>query len=457
MVSRPGSSSGARGSKRAPAGSVLSKRRGAALLTLVLLLLGPSLPALADEFSLPQADVEIVVDSDGSLEVTEHLTYFFVGTFSGGYREIPLRAGESISDVTVSEGGIPYRPGGCTDLGCNSPPSTFGVADLGGRVRVVWHYASDGGERTFDVSYRMAGVAKAADDVVDVFLQVWGEEWDSSLDQLSASMQLPGQLSTGEVLIWGHPSSVAGETSLGADGIRPTLTASNVPSGQFVEMRVVFPRPLLTSTAGASVVSGDRLADIRAEEDAEIARDQCRAGLVRAGLLALTALTFLPGLLGALFIYFRYGREPRPNYDREYEQEPPSDLPPAEVGALLSQGQVDEKQFTATLFDLIRKDVIKAEPVKVNISSWAGLRSETVDDLQLSITPSDALLTEPEQKVLNVVSRVLDGEARPLNEFRSGIREDAAANAGDISRSARSRCVRSRSGSSSSKPGRVVS
>ena len=155
------------------------------------------------------------------------------------------------------------------------------------------------------------------------------------------------------------------------------------------------------------------------------------------------------GALGGVFIYFRYGREPRPNYDREYEQEPPSDLPPAEVGALFSQGQVDEKQFTATLFDLIRKDVIKAEPVKVNISSWAGLRSETVDDLQLSITPSDALLTEPEQKVLNVVSRVLDGEARPLNEFRSGIREDAAANAATISRSARSRCARSRSGSSS--------
>lgn len=140
-------------------------------------------------------------------------------------------------------------------------------------------------------------------------------------------MQLPGTLSTGEVLIWGHPSSVAGETSLGADGIRPTLEASNVPPGQFVEMRVVFPRSLLSSTAGASVVSGDRLADIRAEEDAEIRRDQRRAGLLRAGLLALTALTFLPGLLGALFIYFRYGREPRPNYDREYEQEPPSDLP----------------------------------------------------------------------------------------------------------------------------------
>jgi uncharacterized membrane protein len=268
----------------------------------------------------------------------------------------------------------------------------------------------------------MTGLAKAADDVVDVFIQVWGDEWDASLEELTVSMRLPGTAGTGDILIWGHPSSVNGLTSLGADGVRPTLTASNIPPDQFVEMRVVFPRSFLTSTAGATVVEGDRLEDIRAEEEAEIARDELRERLLRGGLLALTGLTFLPGLLGALFIYFRYGREFRPKYDREYEQEPPSDLPPAEVGALLSQGQVDEKQFTATMFDLIRKKVIKAEPVKVEIKSWMGLRSESVDDLQLSITPTGESLTAPEQRVLNVVSRVLirDSAIRPLVPSRKG-------------------------------------
>ncbi len=366
---------------------------------------GHGLPALADEFSLPRADIEITVNPDGSLDVIEHITYLFDGSFSGGYREIPLRAGESIDSVSVSEGGLEYDTGACTDLGCNSPPSTFGVADLGGRVRVVWHYATDGGERTFDLAYRLTGLAKASDDVVDVFLQVWGEEWESSLDELTASMQLPA--GTGEIFIWGHPSSVNGVTSLGADGVRPTLTANNIPSGQFVEMRVVFPRSRLTSTAGATVVPGDRLDDIRTEEEAEIARDERRAGLVRAGLIALIALTFLPGALGALFIYFRYGREPATGYDREYEQEPPTDLPPAEVGALLSQGRVDEKQFTATMFDLIRKKVINATPTKVEVKSWMGMRSETVDDLSLSITPTDETLTDPEQ------TRVQRGFAGP--------------------------------------------
>ena len=239
---------------------------------LILALLLLALPAQGREITLPRAEIEVVVEPDGAVRVVEHLTYRFDGSFSGGYREIPLRAGEGISEVTVSEAGAEYSPGACTDLGCSSPPSTFGVTDLGGRIRVVWHYSASDEDRTFNVSYRLTGLAKASDDVVDVFLQVWGDEWDMTLDRLNASVQLPGGASTGEIFVWGHPSSVSGETSLGADGIRPTLIAENVPPGQFVEMRVVFPREMLTSTAGATAVSGNRLEDIRAEEEAEANR-----------------------------------------------------------------------------------------------------------------------------------------------------------------------------------------
>ncbi|MGH9895787.1 MAG: DUF2207 family protein, partial [bacterium] len=179
------------------------------------------------------------------------------------------------------------------------------------------------------------------------------------------------------------------------------------------------------------MIEGDRLADILAEEEAEAASDRRRAGLIRAAVIGLGLLTFLPGLLGVAYIYFRYGREPGlSGYDREYEQEPPSELPPAEVGALLSQGQVDERQFTATLFDLIRKKVLDANPVKVPIESWMGLRTEIVDDLELSYNQSHGVaLTDTEEKVVQIVNRVLDGQPRPLHEFRKGIREDAAANA----------------------------
>ena len=63
---------------------------------------------------------------DGSLVVDELITYAFSGPFTGGYRDIPLRPGESIDDVQVREAAARYRPGGCTELGCADAPGTFG-------------------------------------------------------------------------------------------------------------------------------------------------------------------------------------------------------------------------------------------------------------------------------------------------------------------------------------------
>ena len=92
-------------------------------------------------------------------------------------------------------------------------------------------------------------------------------------------------------------------------------------------------------------------------------------------------------------------KEPRVDYDQEYEHEPPSDMAPAEVGALLSQGAVTEKEFTATLFDLIRKGAIEATPSQVERVTWRGFKTETITDLVLGLTEKDTGFRNFEQSV----------------------------------------------------------
>jgi uncharacterized membrane protein len=134
-------------------------------------------------------------------------------------------------------------------LGSSGAPGTYGTTNLGDRYRIVWHYRASYEERTFTLRYRLKGLAVAHDDVVDLYWQAWGDEWEVPLDSLEATMVLPGDAGKGDVVkFFGHPASVSGKTSLGPDGVSPTLIASDVPAGQFVEMRVVFPRKLLSST-----------------------------------------------------------------------------------------------------------------------------------------------------------------------------------------------------------------
>jgi len=409
-------------------------KRWVARFTLVVVTIAgfllPAAAAVAKSYWISDAEVSVVVVDDGSLDVIEHITFNFSGAFSGAYRDIPLKEGQFISLVTVSDDtGAAYQPGGCTELGCSSPPGTYGIEALPDRIRVVWHHDSQDESRTFTLTYKLEGVAVAYDDIVDVNMRVWGDQWPVGVDRLTAHVALPDDPAPGSVRVWGHPIDIEGETTLGPDGVSPTLTASNIPPERWVEIRTVFPTEVLTSTAGATVVAGNGLDQILQEEKdfANYAAEASRNTGIGAIVGALLALLISIG--AGLFAFLRYGKEPEVDYDREYEQEPPTDLTPAEVGALLSQGKVAEKEFTATLFDLIRKGAVDTQPTEVVKSTWGGLRKETITDLELSLGTRTTGLTDFERSAMTIVERVLADGPQPLTEFRDRIRDDADKNA----------------------------
>ena len=242
-----------------------SRRTVAAGATLLALLAIPSpAGALAKAFVLPEASIAIEIRPDGSLGVSEKLTFSFSGDFQGGYRDIPRRSGEEIIHIQVAEGGVDYEPGASTVLGSTDAPGRFGVADLGDETRIVWHYRAFDERRTFDLSYDFTGLAVAYDDVVDVNIQVWGSQWEQTLTVLEAEIVLPA--GDGRVYVWGHRGRGSGTTSLGADGRSPRLDATNLKAGEFAELRVVFPRDWLTSTDGALLLAGEGLSAILDEE-----------------------------------------------------------------------------------------------------------------------------------------------------------------------------------------------
>ena len=253
-------------------------------------------------------------------------------------------------------------------------------------LRIVWHYQASSEERTFHVHYRLRGVAVAYDDVVDVNLKVWGDQWKQRLGQLTATQTAPAPAERA----WGHPVSVRGDVTI--DGNLVQLRAIDIPAEQFVELRTLIPRSGFTSTAGMQVRSGPALESIAQEEQEDAAayeRDRKRLDDALASplrpLLVLLALAFLPALAVVALVWWLWGRERGSGYDREYEQEPPTDTEPALVPPLLSQGgAAGSLEFTATLFDLIRRGRYKATPVTTERKIWAGLRTQEVADLELS-------------------------------------------------------------------------
>ena len=382
--------------------------------------------AQAQSYELVSSDVQVTVRRDGAVAVDETITVAFSGSFTYGFREIPYRSGERIDEIGVSENGRSYRPGASTELQPGGPPGTFGVKDLGGRVRVVWRFQNDGFEqRAFRIHYRISGLAVAYDDVVDVNLKVWGDEWEQSLGRLTATETAPGKI----LRAWGHPVYVRGDVQLA--GSKVFLRALDVPAHQFVELRTLIPRGAFTSTAGMKVRSGDGLAAVVAEEQADAAafeRDHEKIENAKHNpwryVLYVLLLGTLPALAIVLVVFWLYGRERRTGYDREYEQEPPTDTAPALVPTLLRQGgEAGSYEFTATLFDLVRRGVYTAKPVTTQRAIWGGLRHEDVADLELDKGTRDEL-TPWENAVARVVDSVIADGPERLSKFRGEIEDD---------------------------------
>ena len=409
------------GSGQAPRARTLPRtlRLCLAVAALVALPAGAAAGQEGKRFDLPSARVTADVLPTGAVRVTEEITFAFQGSFSGAYRDVPLREGETMSEITVGEGERTYRPGGSPTIGTPGPAGTFATTAIDGGMRVVWRFAARDEQRTFRVQYLLSGLAVAYDDVVDINLKVWGDQWEQELGRLDATLRLPGN-APGQVRVWGHPFSVKGSTALAPDGSGASLQAERIPAGRFVELRVLFPRHLLTQPSGAKVQPGRALerivrgeqaaAERAAAEEAQVRWLREHAvGLVGTGLALALAIAGLTGWL----LWARYGREPTVQGVPELLTDPPGNEPPAMVAALLDEHgwRVHPAAFPATLFDLIRRGHLESTTIPTERQPGGGQRSEAMIELAVRPAAGGGDRLEPfERQVLAIVEDAMEGE-----------------------------------------------
>jgi uncharacterized membrane protein len=375
-------------------------------------------------FRVDRADVRVEVQDDGSLHVTEELTFDFSGYFSGAYRDVPLAEGVKAKNVVVSEGGDEYEPGAATGLGSYDRPGSFGAEQLtiaepdGGPTkgfRVVWHYEADSEERVFQLDYDVTGVVKAYDDVIYVPWAVWGSQWEFALDDLHAEIALAegdAEPQGG----WLRPRGLGVDPELSPGSV--SVDAERLPSGDVAALTAVFPRSAVSSTDGAQAMAGDGLEKVVAEEEA-LDDDQGlvskAAAFVGENVIPVEIVWTLLVLAATAILYWR-GREESLADVPRYLPEPPEDISPALAYAYAQEGEFDDRLTLATLLDLVDRGFYEAR---------AAEGKEM--DLVLAIPddrPPDVGLEKYERKAMDFFDDILkDGGACELGKMKDRIPE----------------------------------
>lgn len=333
-----------------------------AIITVVLLFFLCLIPsASARDYTLEGATTNITIDPNGIVHVEESISYTFEGNYNEVFRILEVSPEESIRNIK----------GYCSEEAC-----TFRVEPTSEGYELIGVLPTPTPEKvTFFISYDHYGAVKVYNDVSEFHYKLWGEEWGKSLGSLRGNITLPVE-NESEVRYWIHPAGFTQDANVKQNVIN--LRTNEIPSYQWYEIRAVFPRIESPNSTFVQIYDTEGLEEILAIEN----EYEMKSSILRI-IYRLTILFAFLVLAFPVLIYFRYGREPKIDYEAIYEREPPTDSRPAVVNAIM-QGKIGTPTmdgFTATVMNLVNLGYISLRTVKSEESRALGLlksRSEVI-------------------------------------------------------------------------------
>ena len=149
-------------------------------------------------YQITGVNIQAVIDTDGSMTVTESRTYRFRGTYQYAYRNLPTAGIVRFADFQVSESGSAYRQ---SDSG---EPGTFRIIEQSGTVEVRWFFRAANESRTFDFQYRAERAIERYEDAALFYFQFIGSDWDHWQKQVRLRLKPPDDLESYKINAWLH-------------------------------------------------------------------------------------------------------------------------------------------------------------------------------------------------------------------------------------------------------------
>ncbi len=296
-------------------------------------------------YTIPILNEDLFVQSDGTLHVVETIHYSFSGTYNGIYRDIPVTSPQQLTNIKVSADGA-Y--------------TSYKLIDQGTTKRIQVYLYSDAAKTTpitnrnvnVTVEYDFLHGIKYYNDIAELQYQLVGTSWAVDIGQVVANIHLNS--STG-VQYWLNPPYFAAGSSWDNNILH--VTSTNVPSGQYFEVRMVIPKTqFAVNPVNANIINQNGLNEIL-----KIQNDYQNSLNFKTAMYEILAVLMFLALFIPFFIYLRFGREPKIDYRAEYERDIPTDDPPAIVNAICGPGfskkvgVPDMDGFKATIMDLINR------------------------------------------------------------------------------------------------------
>lgn len=369
-----------------------------------------------------QLDYDMVVNTDGSIDVTETWDMYIneTNTIFKTFEYDSSRF-SSIENVKVRNltDHIEYKNVNKLQYHVD-PNGYYGLDNKDGDFEIAWYAGFDEstGYKKYQIEYTVTDAVAVYKDYAEVYWKLVGDNGGIPIDNLNFTMHLPDeQLSKNDVKVWTHVATLKGASEIKNKG-KVEARFWEVPSNTFVEVRTLF------NNDNANVVSErtyrKNILDEVVKEETGWAKTANfkRAtknvfGTIVSGILAiLTCIVSVWQVKGYFSSRKGLKNKPKPSTNYDYFRDLPRDnASAAQAMALMSRAETPTidlgPAFSATLMML---------DVKKYISFSKTQNEKGKEDVLITFLPEDGtqtLLTEDEEIFFN---------------FLKGTKKDESAN-----------------------------
>lgn len=369
-----------------------------------------------DNLSVKRWIVDSKLLDNGSLEVSEDITYNFNDKFNGVYRFIALEDIDNVDNLRVSE----MIEGKEVEYSLNQDAkkgdgNVYSYSQEDNGIKLMIFSPSKDEIRTFRIKYTLVNIAKKHKDIGEFYYKFLGDENETPIDYFSATIALP-KLEKDKVKIFAH-GSLNGIINFVGDNLIK-LEVDNVPSNTFIEARVLFPLDYIPESRNMGYADYDHIM----QEEMDFARELAEKATKRMkNKITFNYISIALAAIGTIFLTFisnKFRRDPG-MYDK-MDSLYPKDITPAELGLFMNH-TITSRAIMATIFDLTRKGAIVIDEIEIDDGKK---KRKFKDDFSLLRTNIDTnILTNHEKYMLNwLFDEVGDGKivtTKDIETFRT--------------------------------------
>ena len=326
-----------------------------------------SILSFAASFRIEKLDVEANLQKDGSMLVSEAVTYD-IDEINGVYFDIDAKGYGGITSLQVFEDEGHYEDNVISYREVD--PVNYEVTENDGVYRIKLYSRNYNNLRTFKFVYTLPEAIRVYDDVAQLNRKMVGQDWQQGISTVRVTIELPvsKDYDNSNILVFGH-GPLTGEV----DKVENTVVykLDNYYPGDFLEAHILMEPEIFSEYNKSKIVHKDmkqKLLDMEAKlaDEANAERDKAiRQQEMINKVFEKPGLIFgvLSSIWGALMYYIHviFKRKNKvKNSVGKYLRELPDNSSPALVGGFMTNS-INDNEILATIVDLVRRKVLTLE------------------------------------------------------------------------------------------------